>query len=164
MNPCSRGPFPAPDRTRPAAQGGRPFSKMTLLVSLCVKRNMLSQVYFMKLKRKKKKGWNKRVPSYTFLKRKIHSVLSRGTDLLPWRKSPLKERTLCGTRSCTYWLSAAQHQYTRQGESAPFTVALSCAQGCRPYLFSNAASAEVRRTQSQGLPNAGEWPRVCWEK
>lgn len=103
-----------------------------------------------KIRGKKTNSWNNWVPSYTFSKRKIHSVLPPSADLLPWRKSLLKERTLCGTRSRTYWLSAAQHQYTRQGESAAFTVALSCAQGCSPYLFSKAAGAKVQTNPEAG--------------
>lgn len=41
---------------------------------------------------KKKMGWKKQVLPYTFLKRKIRSVLPTRADLLPERKSLLKER------------------------------------------------------------------------
>lgn len=103
-----------------------------------------------KRQEEKKKLENTSTFLYIFFQRKIRSVLPPRADWLPGRKRPLEERALCGTRSRTYWLSAAQHQYRGQGESLAFPVALSCAQGCSAYLFSNAA-----RAAAQTNPEAG---------
>lgn len=57
---------------------------------------------------------------------------------------------MCGTRSCTYWLSAAQHQYSRQGESVCFHQSLVLCMGLQPIISSDAAGAQAQRHPEAG--------------